>query len=179
MTEVRARFEPEPACVPSVRRFLHEALESLGSTEMEYEASMLVTELATNAVLHARTPFEVAVSFDDTCLRLAVADRSPKWPMLKSHNANATTGRGLSVVSAVASAWGVDGHADGKTVWAELRSGKGPSGRVSGEDSLSARRDNSAGARRDRGLGFPVGLGEGRACLHGSFHRFTSLGSFV
>lgn len=85
------------------------------------DAALVVTELATNTVLHAGSPFTVDVAALDGAVRISVreharlAGASPDGALL------AIPGHGLSVVSAVAAAWGIDATADGKTVWAELR----------------------------------------------------------
>lgn len=95
----------------------------LDAGDFEFAASQLVSELATNAVIHARTRFSVSLSLEDDCLRLTVADRSPRSPVTKSHSQDATTGRGLSLVQALADDWGVQHHQGGKAVWAIIRAG--------------------------------------------------------
>lgn len=93
----------------------------LDAGDFEFAASQLVSELATNAVIHARTRFSVSVSLEGDCLRLTVADRSPRSPVTKSHSREATTGRGLSLVGALSDDWGVQHHQGGKAIWALIR----------------------------------------------------------
>jgi anti-sigma regulatory factor (Ser/Thr protein kinase) len=86
-----------------------------------HDAVLLASELATNAVVHARSGFEVAVSTDVDRLRVEVSDADPGVPQVQWVPAGATSGRGLLIVETMAAAWGVttlDGG--GKTVWFEL-----------------------------------------------------------
>jgi anti-sigma regulatory factor (Ser/Thr protein kinase) len=119
-------FEPEPASVPAARRFVRQALVDLGAEDFEYAASQVVSELAANAVIHARSTFEVGLHLAGDDLRVTVTDRSRRPLVTKSHSAEATTGRGLSLVTAIADDWGVERHDDGKTVWLLLRASQNP-----------------------------------------------------
>ena len=120
MLECKAEFSPDPASVPSVRRFVRQTLLGWDAEAWEYPVSALVTELATNAVLHARTPFAVELFYDGRQLRLSVSDRSPRLPLRKAHGPEATTGRGLDLVGALSASWGIDRRASGKTVWCSI-----------------------------------------------------------
>jgi anti-sigma regulatory factor (Ser/Thr protein kinase) len=84
-------------------------------------AVLLVSELASNAVLHARTPFEVAVHVGESQLRVEVTDNNPTMPSLRTYVRESITGRGLHMVAASADRWGFDAQHDGKVVWFELR----------------------------------------------------------
>jgi hypothetical protein len=84
-------------------------------------ALLLTSELATNAVLHARTEFDVTVARLADVVRIAVTDGNTRLPQPCMAPADATTGRGLALVDAMASAWGADRHGRGKTVWVEVR----------------------------------------------------------
>ncbi|MGH9088651.1 MAG: ATP-binding protein [Acidimicrobiales bacterium] len=121
MPEVMQGFPPELECVGEARRFVTDALAGWGLDDAQPAASMLVTELATNSVLHARTGFRVALSFDGDLLRLGVSDGSTRAPREKAHSHQATTGRGIHLVAAYADSWGVEPAGDGKTVWCVLR----------------------------------------------------------
>jgi anti-sigma regulatory factor (Ser/Thr protein kinase) len=80
-----------------------------------------VSELASNAVLHARTEFELVVSVTDRRIRVDVRDRNATMPMLKSYERESVTGRGLHMVAASADQWGFEATSAGKIVWFELR----------------------------------------------------------
>jgi anti-sigma regulatory factor (Ser/Thr protein kinase) len=80
---------------------------------------VLVSELATNCVLHARTPFTVAVDGSDDAVRVDVTDHGEGTPAVRRPAPREESGRGLQLVQAFADHWGVTrlrrGH--GKTVW--------------------------------------------------------------
>ena len=84
------------------------------------DAALLTSELVTNAVVHAGTVFEVAMTIDNGRVLVAVVDRSTRLPQPTPVATDATTGRGLGLVDAIASAWGAELTADGKIVWFEL-----------------------------------------------------------
>jgi anti-sigma regulatory factor (Ser/Thr protein kinase) len=85
------------------------------------DASLIVTELVTNAVLHGGEPIRLAVDMD-ALLRIGVfdGDRRTEHVAIKPHDMARPGGRGLHIVSTLADRWGTDAHPDGKTVWAEL-----------------------------------------------------------
>jgi hypothetical protein len=90
-----------------------------------------VSELATNAVLHTRSPYEVAVRTAGPGIRIDLIDRRPAAlpsPMPRSGSAadltaESTTGRGLGIVAALAVRWGYDTSTTAKSVWVELEAG--------------------------------------------------------
>jgi anti-sigma regulatory factor (Ser/Thr protein kinase) len=84
------------------------------------DAQLIVTELATNAVIHACSPFSVSVRYDGSCIRISVHDWNPMLPVLRDAGPTARSGRGLHLVDLVAYDWGVEPSPDGKTIWAEL-----------------------------------------------------------
>jgi anti-sigma regulatory factor (Ser/Thr protein kinase) len=84
------------------------------------DAGLLVTELAANAVLHARSDFTVTLAADTERIRITVADASPCLPVVRPRDAEREGGRGMWIVAAMSLAWGCE-HADaGKRVWIEL-----------------------------------------------------------
>jgi anti-sigma regulatory factor (Ser/Thr protein kinase) len=116
-------LEPQAQGVSAARRYVRELLEQCDASSLEASAELAVSELATNAVLHGRTPFTVTVMRTVHGVRIEVADRSPLPPQVRRLSTFASTGRGLRLVASVSSDWGVvpvppDGRA-GKTVWFE------------------------------------------------------------
>ncbi|MHB1774399.1 MAG: ATP-binding protein [Acidimicrobiales bacterium] len=109
----------EPAAVDDARRWVTTALDGWPERRVE-TARLLVSEVVTNAVLHARTDVEVRVELDDRTARVEVADRSPVDPVPKRYRPDAATGRGLRLLATLADRWGVRRSSGGKVVWFEL-----------------------------------------------------------
>ena len=83
-------------------------------------AVLLVTELVTNAVEHGGGTAVVEVDVDVARLRVSVSDSDPRLPTAALAAADAERGRGLLLVEALSSRWGVAPQEDGKCVWFEL-----------------------------------------------------------
>lgn len=112
-------FSPEPGEVFSARHFVASALEVWG-LQCE-DLPLLVSELATNAVLHARSDFQVTVLRGHGRLRVEVFDQNTRLPSFAVAPADAYSGRGLMLLRELAAAWGVESHSEsGKTIWFEL-----------------------------------------------------------
>jgi len=124
-----------PSSVPAVRRFVDDALVGWGRADLVDDVTLSATELATNATLHSgSTYFEVELSADDAAVRVAVVDRGavPARAIanrgegaaaVEAFEAESLTGRGLLLVSALASAWGIEDLPGGTRVWAEFVTG--------------------------------------------------------
>jgi anti-sigma regulatory factor (Ser/Thr protein kinase) len=145
MTSVRSAeimLDPHPSSVGRARRWLSRQLEEWGLEDLDYDVSVVLSELVTNAVLHARTQIELRVTYSDL-LRLEVCDTSARMPSPRGHAISTTTGRGLHLVAALASSWGYEPTPAGKTVWAEFTDidasrGPRPAGNGGGEATVSA-----------------------------------------
>ncbi|MBI2710569.1 MAG: anti-sigma factor antagonist [Actinobacteria bacterium] len=99
------------------RRF---ACQAIGDQPGADLVALLTSELAANAVLHARTPFAVSVERVDRRIRVAVSDGSVQPPVVKHHSLDAVTGRGMRIIASHADDWGFDVGPDGKSVWFEV-----------------------------------------------------------
>lgn len=117
-------FPPEPESTGRARRQVQSLLEERALDGVATTAALLVSELATNVVLHARTDFEVRVSITGGVVRIEVHDRSARPPIVRNFTAEASSGRGMLLVKELADSWGTDPDLDGtgKTVWVELPS---------------------------------------------------------
>ncbi|HWM19830.1 MAG TPA: MEDS domain-containing protein [Ilumatobacteraceae bacterium] len=105
------------------RRFVAETLQRWGLIDLVDDATLVVSELATNAMMHARSDFTVALSRRGDAVRVEVADSSDDAPQARDPAWMAAGGRGLRVVSAIASRTGHDLVDGGKVVWADLTVG--------------------------------------------------------
>lgn len=104
----------------AARRFVVDTLARWGRADDIQVAALAVTELATNAVLHARSDFVVGLSLRDGAIRLSVSDASSATPAPRAPGSDEPGGRGLLMVAALSNRWGTDVAGDGKVVWAEL-----------------------------------------------------------
>jgi anti-sigma regulatory factor (Ser/Thr protein kinase) len=121
-SELWREFQPDDDTPAAARQFLDETLERWGDCETAVDdAHLLLTELVTNAVVHARSSLVVSIRRQASRLRLAVHDKSPAKPTLRAQTSAAPWGGwGLPIVAALSSDWGVEATSGGKTVWAEL-----------------------------------------------------------
>ena len=113
-------FSPTGTSPRAARRFVAALLEQWGLVGEIDVATLIVSELSTNALLHAASPFEVIVSREASALRLAVQDESEHLPVAGQPTPSETSGRGIALISELAAAWGVDAGPKGKTVWADV-----------------------------------------------------------
>lgn len=81
---------------------------------------LLADEVVTNAVLHGEGPIDLAVDTNEERVKVTVRDRSEARPVPGEPARHAEEGRGLSIVEAVASRWGVSAMEPGKSVWFEI-----------------------------------------------------------
>jgi anti-sigma regulatory factor (Ser/Thr protein kinase) len=108
------KFSPDPESVAEVRRFVRRHTP----TDVDLDlAVLLAAELATNAVIHARTPYEVVLEVNPVGLRVDVEDADPTLPALAYRDDRSIGGRGLRMVDAGSAAWGVERRHPGKRVW--------------------------------------------------------------
>ncbi|HEY0868820.1 MAG TPA: MEDS domain-containing protein [Acidothermaceae bacterium] len=105
----------------AARRFVITTLVKWGDRAFVDDAALVVTELATNAVVHADSDFTVAVSSSPTTVRISVGDASSVAPKLRDASLIAASGRGLGMVASVVSHWGDEPFGVGKVVWAEFQ----------------------------------------------------------
>lgn len=108
-------FEKSDLAPREARHFVVDTLQQWGEAALAYDAAMVVTELATNAVVHARTGFTVTVSRAAEVIRITVRDGQPAAAALVPE-----AGHGLGLVAAVARHWAAEPVPDGKQVWAEV-----------------------------------------------------------
>jgi anti-sigma regulatory factor (Ser/Thr protein kinase) len=109
------------AASPGVaRRFTGSTLSTWGLDLHGDVAQLLVSELVTNAIHHGRTTCSLELRATPSVLRAAVADDGAGVPRLQHAGPDDDSGRGLAIVDALASRWGVEPTSSGKVVWFEL-----------------------------------------------------------
>lgn len=115
------RFPADVSAVRAARIFVIDNLREVSPTELDLDATaVLVSELASNSVLHADSEFEVSVEVEDDCVRVGVTDAGDGEPTVRDVDTTAPSGRGLHIVDALADRWGIEPRGSGKTVWFEL-----------------------------------------------------------
>ena len=129
LDRVQARLAPRPAAVPAARALVARACRIWQLPDFSDDAKLIISELAANAVRHARTEFVVTAGRDGATLHLAVRDGVFRYPRLGEPASpqrpapDDEGGRGLLLVDAVAAAWGAMPARGGKVVWATLTAG--------------------------------------------------------
>lgn len=126
----RATFEPDGRAVAAARGFVRDTLLEWGAAEVVDDAVLLVSELVTNAIVHAGTSVQVTCRLDGS-VRVEVQDQHPArgvpdW--LREYDSEAESGRGLLVSATLASAWGATYTRTHKTVWFRLDRDSGDAG---------------------------------------------------
>ncbi|MET9395250.1 ATP-binding protein [Streptomyces sp. NPDC006624] len=127
----RLSFEDESGVVPLARDFTRQALYAWGwlpaaSADQRAAAEdvlLVVSELVTNACLHAEGPDQLTITCDNKVIRIEVADRGTGQPAPRTpHRAGRPGGHGMFIVQRLCLDWGVvrSPGVSGKTVWAEL-----------------------------------------------------------
>lgn len=111
---------PVTESVSVARRFVLRTLADQVAAGAGDNAVALVSELATNAVIHAQTVYTVVVSSDGRTVRVAVHDLSAVIPRQQVYGSEATTGRGLRLVATMSANWGIAPAVGGKAVWFEV-----------------------------------------------------------
>ncbi|MDX6222655.1 MAG: hypothetical protein QOD91_1709 [Frankiales bacterium] len=115
--------------VPRARRYAAAALLGAPAEVLQGDVELVVSELVTNALLHAGAPVSLRVLIADrpprehVTVRVEVRDRVRTAPIRAIASNEAMTGRGIALIEALASSWGVEQDGDGKLVWSELSTG--------------------------------------------------------
>ena len=120
-----ARLEPLAASAGEARRLVRQALAEVDETVALDAAELAVSELVTNAVLHAATAVQLTVEVTDDAITVSVRDWHPRLPTQRHWGATATTGRGLGLVASLTDDFGVHPEQPtGKSVWFRLQRGR-------------------------------------------------------
>ena len=117
---------PTTESVPAARRFVTDMMRDSDTVADIDTAGLLVTEIVTNAVLHALTPMILTVEVSADVVRIEVRDGSEVPPRLRAFSPVASTGRGLRLLESLAARWGVRPEpSGGKVVWFEVGASSG------------------------------------------------------
>jgi anti-sigma regulatory factor (Ser/Thr protein kinase)/anti-anti-sigma regulatory factor len=125
---IRVRLSADPQSAGTARRLIAAMCATWGLADLADAALLVVSELVSNAVLHAGTDFDLTATVRGAYLHLSVRDGSRVPPLMPvpagaGRPALASGGRGLYLVDSCTAGWGSMVADDGKVVWATLRTG--------------------------------------------------------
>lgn len=115
------RLGPHAREVALARRFVVDRCNEWGCAHIADDASIVVSELVANALVHVQSSCELTLGLRGEVLRIDVVDHGGGMPDLHDATDVDEHGRGLLLVSILCTAWGTEPRDDGKSVWAELR----------------------------------------------------------
>jgi CheY-like chemotaxis protein len=116
----RDRFPADLRSARTARRFVAGVLDDWGFDDLQDSAALLVSELVTNAVVHAHSEVEVAVHLRPARVRIEVIDAAQEHVRRRDAKDDEQSGRGMALIEAMAVAWGIDSLLAGKSVWFEM-----------------------------------------------------------
>ncbi|MET9605886.1 ATP-binding protein [Streptomyces sp. NPDC006512] len=144
-----ARSFPVYRGVREARRWTGEHLDSLRWTaeapDTAHSVLLTVSELVTNAHVHAHSTAQLVLTWDGQCLHVSVADSDPSLPAPRDPSREATSGRGLAIIDALADAWDAHSFHGGKTITACFRPPSGQA-RHAGANHFGPHAGGSSGA---------------------------------
>ena len=123
LTEASQRFEQDTQSPRAARRFVTQALTGWDDDagDLTDTVTLLVSELVTNAVVHAGSEVVVMVQLTPTAARVEMTDASADAVAPRDAGADEDSGRGLALVGSLARRWGIrPAPGGGKTVWFEV-----------------------------------------------------------
>lgn len=106
--------------IPAVRRFVAHVLSLWGEDDLQADVALVTSEMATNSIVHARSPFRARVDRNDDVIRVTIEDTGAGRAEPRAATQHDIDGRGVQIIEALAHRWGSDAMTGGKTVWAEF-----------------------------------------------------------
>lgn len=118
---VMTAYPCDITAVTAARHRVRDVWAGTTSPDTLDDALLIVSELAANAVNHARTPFTVEVQRSGDLALLIVCDESPVQPVVRHSDPSTPGGRGLALLNLLAHSWGITPTPHGKQVWATIK----------------------------------------------------------
>lgn len=167
-------LQPQPPSVAEARRRIRELLTGSGREDLVDDCVLLVSEVVTNALLHAGTEIELRAALVRTGVRVEVGDGSPHLPAPRSYAATSGTGRGLAMLATMVEDWGVTRRPNGKFVWFQLSGVAGPPTGPDGgddDDDKAVRQTDTSGPPRAPDETVPIDLLNMPLLLHAAWQE--------
>ncbi|MDQ1446407.1 MAG: hypothetical protein QOI20_2871 [Acidimicrobiaceae bacterium] len=114
------RLSSHPTSSAAARRFVRDVLYRWRVMVGDEVVLLCTDELVTNAIVHVGSDVELVMRNGEGVVRIEVHDRSPRPPLRRVPDEDEESGRGLQLVDALASRWGVEPVGAGKSVWFEV-----------------------------------------------------------
>ncbi|MGY3677764.1 anti-sigma regulatory factor (Ser/Thr protein kinase) [Streptomyces sp. TE33382] len=121
--------QADPEGLSDARAFVRQALADWGMAELADDAELVTGELLVNVLLHTEGGGVLSLEVlpePVRRVRLSVQDRSSVWPHRRTPGETSTSGRGLLLLDAIATRWGIEPRGEGKAVWCEIGPDPGP-----------------------------------------------------
>ncbi|MFC8535641.1 SpoIIE family protein phosphatase [Streptomyces sp. NPDC057249] len=121
--------QADPEGLSEARTIVRQALTDWDMAELADDAELVTGELLVNVLLHTEGGAVLTLEVlpePVRRVRLSVQDRSSAWPRRRSPGETATSGRGLLLLDAVSTRWGIEPRGEGKAVWCEIGPGAPP-----------------------------------------------------
>jgi anti-sigma regulatory factor (Ser/Thr protein kinase) len=149
----RERFGPSKESISAARRFVTRIISD-APVEARESVAVMVSELSTNALVHAASGFDVVVDRSGETVLVAVTDWGGGAPELRSPKSTEPHGRGLRIVEALSDEWGIVSTSGGvkKTIWFRLylRSSETDADAASAEITATAEQTGTTTGRHDQ-----------------------------
>jgi len=113
-------FVAVPEAVCATRHFVTETLTAWGEDQLGWDGALIISELATNAIIHGGSAFRASVERSAGIVRIAIEDVGPGLPQSRRALDHALGGRGVAIVEQLSDRWGCDRLGGGKVFWVEL-----------------------------------------------------------
>ena len=143
---VEANFSRTSDSVALARRFAEEVLGDV-PTSIAADIVLMVSELATNTVVHAATMFRLSIERTREFVRVEVADGADGYPRLLTPSNSDLHGRGLQLVERLSDQWGTTKDGGRKTIWFVRRLADSGAGSLGNEDSATQPRSKMSASK--------------------------------
>ena len=118
--QARVVLAARPTAPAVGRAFTAQCLTDWGLDDQCEDATLVVSELVTNAVIHGHSDVELDLQLRHGSLVVRAADSSPDQPVVGELTTGADHGRGIAITCAIVDRFGVEERSRGKAVWGEI-----------------------------------------------------------